>query len=665
MYSLSTSLSSVKGVGPQLTALFAEAQLHTIHDLLLYLPLRYFDFSQFVDIAHLVPGQAVTIEATVQSVKTFYKNRRPITSVIITDDTGKCTLWWFNNTFVSRALKKNSTYYFSGTVTDKKSLVQPSFEKISDDTTHTGRVVPQYSQSLSIPQGTIRRILKECVSHLETGSDVLTEKASVLGLSVMPLAETLQNLHFPADPEAVIAARERLALEELIQLMYHSNRLKKNWAMLGSAAAIPRAEPVIAASVPFTLTQAQDRCLTEILSDLEQSQPMNRMLVGDVGSGKTIVAGLAALQVFRARQSTVLVAPTRILAEQHFQTIQKILPELPVQLLTGGNRKKSSDDFSTPQLIIGTHAILNVLEKIAPAFIIFDEQHRFGVLQRSSMQKLVQKPHVLTMTATPIPRSLLLTLFAHMSYSVIDELPKNRIPTKTWLVPEDKRTKSYDWLLEKISASGRTFQALIVCPFINTSVAESLENVASAQETFEAVKKYCGSWATVTLLHGKQKSDEKTAVIQGLTNGSIDIVVTTSIVEVGIDLPQASAMIIEGAERYGLSSLHQLRGRVGRAGQQGYCMLFTTTEQKGESKKRLQQFTEILSGQKLAELDLGRRGAGDLFGTAQHGFGTLQYANWTNLTLVAQAQQLSTQLEENWQGIVPAVKVGDVVPLGN
>lgn len=665
MHSLATKLTAIKGVGPKLAEIFTAAGLLTIHDLLLYLPLKYLDFSKFSDIADLQPGQTVTLQASVVSIRSFYKNRRPITSVVISDGTGTCTLWWFNTTFISKTLKKGQEYYFSGTVNDRLGMIQPSFEKISEDTTHTGRVVPSYSQSLDVPQGTLRRILKECVRGLELEADVLTKKAAALGLNVMSLTETVQNLHFPSDPEAVIAARERLALEELIQLMYHSNRLKKSWATLGSATAIPRSEPVIVKSVPFALTNAQERCLSEILADLGRSAPMNRMLVGDVGSGKTIVAGLAALQVFRSGHTTALVAPTRILAEQHFQTIQKVLPELPVQLITGGTNKKSARQEVGPCLVIGTHAVLNILEEIAPAFIIFDEQHRFGVLQRSSLQKLIQKPHVLTMTATPIPRSLLLTLFAHMSYSIIDELPKNRIPTKTWLVPESKHTDSYDWLLEQIAESRHTFQALIVCPFINTSLNESLENVASAEETFTTIRKYCGTKARVALLHGRQKADEKTAVINGLTEGSIDIVVTTPIVEVGIDLPQASAMVIEGAERYGLSSLHQLRGRVGRAGQQGYCLLFTTTEQKGDSKKRLQQFTEILSGQKLAELDLERRGAGDLFGTSQHGFGALQYANWTNLTLVAQAQRLSTELDEGWQGIVPAVKVGELLLLGN
>ncbi len=665
MYSLSSSLSTVAGVGPKLMEHFTAAGLQTIHDLILYLPLKYFDFSEFVSIADIIPGQTVTLQATVTSIRFFYKNKRPITSVVITDGTANCTLWWFNTTFISKTLKKDTEYYFSGTVTDKKSMVQPSFEKVSDDTTHTGRVVPQYSTSLDIPQGTLRRILKECVRGLLAAPDELSEKAASLGLSVLSLTDTLQNLHFPVDAERVTEARERLALEELIQLMRHSTYLKNEWATLGSAQAIAPSEPRIPASIPFALTGAQERCSAEICADIGRDVPMNRMLVGDVGSGKTIVAGIAALQVYRAGQTTALVAPTRILAEQHFQTIQKMLPELPVELITGGTRKKSAPRVATPRLVIGTHAVLNVLEELAPALLIFDEQHRFGVLQRSSLQKLAIKPHMLTMTATPIPRSLLLTLFAHMSYSVIDELPKNRIPTKTWLVPEEKRTSSYEWLLDHIAESNGTFQALIVCPFINTSESESLENVASATETFQEVKKFCGKRAHVALLHGRQKAEEKSAVIAGLTSGAISIVVTTSIVEVGIDLPQASAMIIEGAERYGLSSLHQLRGRVGRAGQQGYCLLFTTNVQKGDKKKRLQHFTEITSGQKLAELDLERRGAGDLFGTAQHGFGTLQYANWTNLQLVAQAQQLAAELPEAWCGIVPPVKVGNLLPLGN
>lgn len=665
MYTLTTPLSSIKGVGPQLCSKFSLEGLTTVHDLLLYLPLKYLDFSQFVDIADLVPGAAVTLQATVVSVRSFYKNRRPITSVGVADATGKTTLWWFNNKFIAKTLKKDSEYYFSGTVSDKKTLINPSCERIQSDTTHTGRVVPSYSQSLGIPQGTLRRILKECITGLADQPDILATLARNKGVTVPPLVDTLQTLHFPHEPEAVIQARERLALEELIQLMKHSNVLKKAWAELGNAPKILLSEPLLPATIPFTLTGAQLRCIEEITTDMRDTQPMNRMLVGDVGSGKTIVAGVAALQAVRAGHSVALVAPTRILAEQHFQTLQKILPELTCELVVGGGGKRTQTTHARPKLVVGTHAVLRILPELRPGLVIFDEQHRFGVLQRSILQTLDTKPHLLTMTATPIPRSLLLTLFAHMQYSIIDELPKNRVPTKTWLVPDDRRTKSYEWLREQIVGSDHTFQALIVCPFINPSEAESTENVASAQEMFASVTSYFDGALRVGLLHGKQKAPEKTDIIEQLSRGELDIVVTTSIVEVGIDLPQVSAMIIEGAERYGLSSLHQLRGRVGRAGQQGYCLLFTTTPQKGDSKKRLQQFTELTSGQKLAELDLQRRGAGDLFGTAQHGFGTLRYATWTNLQLVAQAQQLCSDLPDDWQGIVPAIQRGEVVPLGN
>jgi ATP-dependent DNA helicase RecG len=659
MYKLSTPIQTVRGVGDMLATRLAEYGISTVLDLLLQLPLHYRDYSQFAQIATLTPKDTVTIQAEVLKVNRIFKSRRPMTTVVVADESGKTTLYWFNNKFVANTLKVGETYLFSGAVSDRKTLVQPSFERITtEESIHTGRLVPQYTRSIDVAQGTLRRILKGIIDNLdaEDRSDLLSQ----LSPDIPPRSEALKQLHFPETDDKVIAARERLALEELLGLIRYSQSIKEEWASENSGVAISQSEPVVPDTVPFELTAAQHRVITEILQDIQKSAPMNRLLQGDVGSGKTVVAGVAALQTLRGGNHAALIAPTKILAEQHFQTISKLFPSMPLSLVVSG--KKNFPDPDKPFLWIGTHALINKLPLLKPGLVIYDEQQRFGVAQRSQVQELTPRPHLLTMTATPIPRTLLLTLFSHLSLSVIDQLPANRMPTKTWYLPEAKREGMYEWLKKEIEESNHTFQALIVCPFIDPSEAPEFEKVACATEMFAKITKEFKKVATVGLLHGRQSIAEKAAVTEKLFAGKLDILVTTPIVEVGIDLPQASAMIIESAERYGMASLHQLRGRVGRAGQQGYCALFTSNN---KPLNRLDFFAQTLDGQKLAELDLENRGAGDLFGTAQHGFSQLKYGNWTNLQLISKAQQLSPQLPEEWQPLIKPQIVSDSSPLAN
>jgi ATP-dependent DNA helicase RecG len=472
----------------------------------------------------------------------------------------------------------------------------------------------------------------------------------------------LTELHFPSEEDAVVTARERLALEELLGLIAHSNTLKEKWQSLTGATAVTVTEPHLPSTIPFELTGAQLRCIEEILSDIQKEVPMNRILIGDVGSGKTVVAGTACWHIIKSGKNAALVAPTQILATQHASTFAKMFPDIPVTILTG---KEKNFDKAGAQLFIGTHAVINKLEKIQPALVIYDEQHRFGVKQRSEAQQLKAFPHILTMTATPIPRTMLLTIFSHLAVSVIDELPKNRVPTKTWVLPESKRTDMYQWITEQLKGQSQgDFQTLLICPFIDPSNSLALENVASTKERFETVKKYFGKSARVGLLHGRQTQKEKTEIITSLFDKKIDILVTTPIVEVGIDLPQASAIIIESSERFGLASLHQLRGRVGRAGQQGYCMLFSSSK-SAVAKKRLQAFSEIHNGQQLAELDLKNRGAGDIFGIEQSGFGELRFATWTNFELISLAQRLLPKLDKGWKPIFTFETEKDEGPLAN
>lgn len=661
MYSLFSPLSRVTGIGPILSETLQNAGCKTVLDLLLQLPLRYEDRSQFFAIADAPQDVLFTTKAKVIKLNTYYKNRRPITNARIADDTGSLTLMWFNNSFVKQTLKVGEEYLFSGKINDRRTMVQPAFERAVGDSIHTNRLVPLYSSTMKMKQGSLRRILKNITDQLSSADDAVADLLKS-DQSVMPLSKALTELHFPSEEDNVVHARERLALEELLGLIAHSNTLKDKWQSLTGATAVPVSTPHLPPTIPFELTNAQLRCVEEILLDIQKEVPMNRILIGDVGSGKTVVAGSACWHVIKSGSNAALVAPTQILATQHAATFAKMFPDIPVTILSGKEKKYSLDK---PQLFIGTHAVINKLDKIQPALIIYDEQHRFGVKQRSQAQQLQAFPHILTMTATPIPRTMLLTIFSHLAVSVIDELPKNRVPTKTWVLPENKRTDMYEWITTQLNAQGKgNFQTLLICPFIDPSNSQALENVASTKERYEAVKRYFTSKARVGLLHGRQSQKEKAEVIKSLFGGGIDILVTTPIVEVGIDLPQASAIIIESSERFGLASLHQLRGRVGRAGQQGYCMLFSSSK-SAVAKKRLQAFSEIHNGQQLAELDLQNRGAGDIFGVEQSGFGELRFATWTNFELINLAQQLLPKLTKDWKPIFTFDTEKDEGPLAN
>ncbi len=643
MYTLTGKLTNVTGIGPNIATKLALKNIHTIQDLLLWVPLRYEDRSQQKLIKNLVKDELVTIQAEVIAISNQYRGRKSIQRATIRDDSGSLKLIWFNCPYIKDTLQKSHSYFFSGKLNDRGMMTQPKVEKISNDTTHTNRLVPIYSSIADIKAGNLRRYLKEITHHLDPISDQLATKFNLL-----PLNETFKHLHFPAGQTLTIKARERLAIEELLGLMQHSAQIKQQWQNNASACSIKINQKNTIPKLPFTLTTAQQRSTQEILTDLQSTTPMNRLLLGDVGSGKTVVAGIAALHVLKNNHHVAFITPTQILAQQHLETLNKLFPNINIQLLTA----KTKFSLNTkPTLYLGTHAVINKLQKIKPALVIYDEQHRFGVEQRSEVSKLTSQPHTLTMSATPIPRSLMLTIFAHLELSLINEIPSGRKPIKTWLVPEKKRADSYQWIKQQLEKSEG--QVLIVCPFIDPSKHEAFTNVKSATETFTEVKSYFPD-QKIELLHGRLSPDQKDKITADLFNQKIDILVTTPIVEVGIDLPSASIIIIESAERFGLASLHQLRGRVGRAGQQAYCLLFPS-KKSSVITQRLNIFTKTNDGIKLAEFDLQNRGAGDLFGTDQHGFDQLQFTSWTNLKLITQAKQIFDQLKDShlaWKSLI-------------
>ncbi len=653
MYSLSDSLLKVTGIGDKTFEKLRQHDIVNIQDFLLFLPLRYEDRSRITTINNLQQDQINTVKAQLVSVKEYFKNRTRITNAVIQDKTGRVKCIWFNNKYLKHSLKTQKTYFFSGEYSSYRTLTQPTVEEIKQDQLHTGRLVPLYSQTLGLKQGNLRRFLKEIVDNLKISNDLLSDK-----FKLMNLDKALSQLHFPQEKESVVKARQRLALEELLALIQQSQQIKQEWQQKEAKASLNKnkIQDLVPDSLPFELTTDQNQAVQEIIQDLEQSTPMNRLLIGDVGSGKTVVAALAAHQIIIAGHNVALVAPTKILAQQHYETLQKLLPQMETVLLTGDNHTKAGKDsdkeaqpsHNKPKLYIGTHAVINQFDQIDPGLIIYDEQHRFGVAQRAEGLEPTNtiQPHILTMTATPIPRSYMLTIFSHLNVSLIKQMPFGKRPLKTWYVPNSKKDDAYNWAAEQLQNSSQNNQlAMVVCPFIDPSDHEAFSQVPAATEIYAELQQKYGDQLRISLLHGQQKPDQQEKIIKQLFAKKIDLLVSTTIVEVGVDLPQANIMLIEGADRFGLASLHQLRGRVGRQGQASYCVLFSSSKTT-EAKKRLKLFAQETDGLKLAEIDLQNRGAGDLFGFEQHGLNELQFASWNNLQLINQAKKISNQIKK-------------------
>ena len=693
MYQLKHSLDTVHGIGDSWQKALAKKNIHSILDFLLYLPLHYEDRSQIFSIAQLkrinnsmLVDQAeldrkkqkskdyqskqdyFTLIVQVKDFRQYYKGRLLISRAILFDKSGELPAIWFNNKFLKSQIKKDQYYFASGQLKNN-SLVQAKLEALTTDSPHTARLVPIYSQINPFKQGSLRRLQKEIIDHLNPQEKIVDGPWQNEDLQIFDNAQQFfQALHFPKSSPEIVQAREQLALEEIIFLINKAKKLKKNWQSSHLAPSIKvDQKKLIPVSLPFSLTDAQNRAVKEITSDLEKNIAMNRLLIGDVGSGKTAVAAIAAWHSCLAGHNAALVAPTQILAQQHFQNIQKLLPKQKIYLVTAQTSKNFKKDVAS--IYIGTHALINKLEEINPALIIYDEQHRFGTKQRQN-----PKAHLLTMTATPIPRSLMLTIFAHLQTSILDEMPANRQMAKTWLIPQSKEKAAMVWLAEQLLKSPDK-QAFIVCPFIDPSQHSALANVVAVQDSLEQLetilKKYYqekkiakSKQIKTAVLHSRLKKEEQKRVIKQLYNQELQILVSTPMIEVGIDLPNADFIIIQAAERFGLASLHQLRGRVGRVGQDSFCLLFTTHSNQeknhetnheintvAKSQERLKIFCEEKDGFKLAQLDLKQRGAGDIFGNAQSGFNKLQFASWTNLNIIKKAKKIS-DYRENYQSIL-------------
>ena len=648
-----TVITGIKGA---LKTKLAKLGVNSVRDLLYFYPRRHNDFGDVRTIAELEIGEEQTTIVSVWSATATRFGRRGRTQAVVGDDTGTMRVVWFNQPYLAAQLKTNDRIALSGKVglfNGQKTIDSPEWERITgDDLTHTGRLIPVYRSTQGLSQRQLRRIVKEAVDRFVSllrdplPSDILQRH------DLPALIPAVQQAHFPDSRDSHETARHRLAFEELlyVQLVVLNRRLA--WEE-GKAPGFQRdglLDSYIAA-LPFALTGAQERVLEEVTADLSATRPMGRLLQGDVGSGKTAIAAAALVLAVANGHQGALMAPTEILAEQHFRTISSLLGDLEfngrrvrVELLTGSlkaaARRGVLEAVSVGEIdvLVGTHAL--VQEGVSfnrLGIAVVDEQHRFGVKQRAALRERSltgesKTPHLLAMSATPIPRTLALTFFGDLDVSVIDEMPPGRMPVKTvWAAP-DQRGQSYDFVRDQIKQGRQTF---VVCPLIEES--QALQTRSAIQE-YERLSKEVFPDLRLGLLHGRMSSEEKDATLAGFREGSLDILVATTVIEVGIDIPNASVMVIEGAERFGLAQMHQLRGRVGRGAEQSFCLLLSDDPSQS-ARERLQLLEEISDGFTLAEADLRLRGPGDYLGTRQSGLPELQAADLSDVRLIEAARQ--------------------------
>jgi len=638
-------LTDLHGVGDALASKLQVLGLRTVDDVIQNIPRRYEDYSHITSISKLKPGM-VTIQAEIKQAKGRYARRGlHITEAVASDTTGSVRLVWFNQPYRANALKGGQQYYIAGEFGlnyRHLSIMNPSVELVNDFPVNTARIVPIYRETKGITSKQIRKVVREAIPYIRSLRETLPQWI-IDEYNLQSYAEALEMLHFPTHSRDLEVSRKRLGFQEVFELILASLLMKQE-VIAEPAHSIPFHEDIakeFVTNLPFKLTDAQRKVAWQIYQDMQQTHPMNRLIEGDVGSGKTVVATMAALAVSYEGMQTALMAPTELLARQHAETLHKLLEPLELHngivLLVGGMKAAEKKRAYTAiasgraKIIIGTHALIQ--EKVDMhklALIVIDEQHRFGVEQRKKlMAKAGKMPHVLSLTATPIPRSLALTLYGELDISLLDVKPEGRQPIKTEICSPNSRKQLYE-KIDKELATGR--QMFVVCPLITDSdgtTARSVEKVhAEMTKAFKLRK--------VGLLHGKMKADEKNKIMGEFVKGEIDILVSTTVIEVGVDVPNASIMLIESAERFGLAQIHQLRGRVGRGSYKGYCYLMT-----GDSSapsKRLRALETSNDGFKLAELDLELRGPGAIYGTLQHGALDLRIANLSDTKLIVSAR---------------------------
>ncbi|MCX7996881.1 MAG: ATP-dependent DNA helicase RecG [Patescibacteria group bacterium] len=633
--------------------------IETIADLIRHVPFRYDDYRTVKLVSDLREGDQVTVQGSVTSTRTVRtRNKMTIQRVTLADATGSIEMSWFNQPFVLNILTPGRQVSIAGIVKrfgSSLTLEPKEYEVLQNNQSlrHSARLVPVYPAAYGITSRLIREKILTVFDQLLAPGDLaefefLPEKIRNK-YSLASAEETYRRIHFPETADDPEISRRRLAFDELFLTQFSSLLVRKEWEKqkVGNPLDITSSDKKDAIyrfinNLPFKLTGAQKRVIDEILIEMAREKPMNRFVQGDVGSGKTVVAAVAAFATWLNGYQTVVMAPTEILALQHFSSFEKLFVPAGVETGLWTRNYKQLDPANLPPVIVGTHALLT--QKITfdrVALVVIDEQHRFGVAQRALLKEKGMNPHLLTMTATPIPRTVALTIYGELDMSVIDEMPDGRLPIKTHVIHEKKRSDGYRWIREQILNEG--VQAYVICPLVEESEAETMQSVKAANREYEYLKTQVFPDLRIALIHGKMKSKEKDAVMTAFKNHDYDILVSTSVVEVGIDVPNATIMLIEGAERYGLAQLHQLRGRVGRGNKQSYCFLFPS---KGSNpySERLRFFAATTSGMKLAEYDLEHRGAGEIYGTRQSGTEDLRFASLSDLPLIEHTRAAAESL---------------------
>ncbi len=633
-----TPVRYLKGVGPKKCEYLSRLGIHTIHDLVYYLPLRYEDRAAFSSIRDLNAGERKTIRGTVIALSTRTTKRGiRLSEMTVSDSTGFIQAVWFNQPFMSKVFKAGQEVVLYGKAEryDRLQIQQPEYEILKDaeqGSIHIGRIVPIYPLTSQITQRYLRSLVFEAVT---TYASRLQEKLPTYIRARQKLVDlrfALRNIHFPSTFEILEKAYARIVFEEFFTLQL-AFAIKKKDAKSAARGVGHTLEgdmiKAFAASLPFELTKGQKDAIRDIERDMASSKPMNRLLEGDVGSGKTVVAAHALVLTAQNGLQGVLMAPTEVLARQHYIVLSKLLTPIGVNiaLLARGLDKAKKEEVlrevkeGRVNVLIGTHAVIQEgVEFGSLGLAVIDEQHKFGVEQRAVLRQKGGSPHVLIMTATPIPRTLALTVFGDLDVSIIRELPKGRKPITTYWVEEEKREKVYGFIKDEVS-KGR--QVYIVYPLIEDS--QRLES-KSASPMYEKLSKEVFFNERLGLLHGRMSTREKEEVMQRFKNGEIDILIATVLIEVGIDVPNASVMLVENAERFGLAQLHQLRGRIGRGDQESYCILLADPRTEN-AEKRLKAVEETVDGFEIAEEDLNLRGPGEFFGTSQHGLPEIRFGN--------------------------------------
>jgi len=714
MLELSTKIEEVPKIGTVYQKRLKKFGIKTVQDLLFHFPSRYDDFSEIIKISQARQrlGDVVCVQGRITETesKHTFKKWVAMTEATIEDETGQVKVIWFNQPYIIKTLREDDCVCLAGKISLYKEgiyLSNPSFERINDigeneSLTHTGRIVPVYPETRGVTSKWLRYIIKPLLYRFAEQIPESLPKEIIKKYKFLPINDAIWQLHFPESFEAADAAKARFSFEELFLIQL--NVLKQKIKLMQKRAPECKMDADLmkqfTESLPFQLTDSQKKCAYAILKDLEKSVPMSRLLEGDVGSGKTVVAAMAALSVIKNGHQVAFLAPTEILAKQHFKSVANLLKDVDVTLglLTGKDarickntakgegqaevfevsKKSFLGDLENGQIdiAIGTHSLIQKgVEFKTLGLVIVDEQHRFGVEQRDELikgKKLV--PHLLSMTATPIPRTLALTIYGDLDLSLIDEMPKDRKKIKTVIVEPGQRKEAYNFIEKEVKDGKGVF---VICPKIESQASKlqsvkekgeiigslssqtgfvpqnynvglgqlAIQEVKAVKEEYERLSKEIFPDLRITMLTGKMKAKEKELIMQDFQKGEIDILVSTSVVEVGVDVPRATIMMIEGAERFGLSQLHQFRGRVGRSDMQSYCFLFTTSPDQ-LNRKRLKALVESSNGFELAQKDLEIRGPGSLYGTQQWGVGDMAMQGLSNIFLVEKTRTAAKELLE-------------------